>query len=403
VIGNEALLRGEISEAALGVILRTVKAQVSVPTSYADVWEFWLQHPSLAAFVDVVTVHILPYWEDDPVPAEGAAAHLDAIMQRLGEAFPGKPILVGETGWPSQGRERAGAVPSPADQARVLHDIAALAQRRGYDINYVEAFDQPWKRELEGTVGGYWGLFDADRREPKFEWGEPVSNHPDWPLRAAAGILLALAVVFAAALGARDRPLSRPRHLAVAAAALVPGAALGLAVEMWSLGVRNWAEGIHAVGVLGVFIAASVAAAMGIAGGVGPAPLARVMRRPEPGAGLAWWLGLLLAATAVLALEFAVGLVFDPRYREFPASSLIGPVVALGAALLAGRAEPSSGLAERVFATALVLCGGVVLVQEGVTNREALAFVATIVSLAGILAAAPAVRARAAGGRAPAR
>jgi glucan 1,3-beta-glucosidase len=35
----------------------------------------------------------------------------------------------------------------------------------------VEAFDQPWKRLLEGTVGGYWGVYDDKRREPKFSFG----------------------------------------------------------------------------------------------------------------------------------------------------------------------------------------------------------------------------------------
>ncbi len=39
------------------------------------------------------------------------------------------------------------------------------------DYNFIEAFDQPWKRYQEGTAGGYWGLFDEDRT-PKFSWIE---------------------------------------------------------------------------------------------------------------------------------------------------------------------------------------------------------------------------------------
>ena len=200
VIGNETLLRGEISEKDLGDILKSVKARVSVPTTYADVWEFWMKHPALAQFVDVVTVHILPYWEDEPVPADKAGAHVAAIRKHVGEVFPGKPILIGETGWPSQGRMRWGARATPADQALVLHDIVALQKTSGYDVNLIEAFDQPWKRLLEGTVGGYWGLLDADSREPKFHWGEAVSNHPQWRQQAILGGVLAFLVFAAAAI-----------------------------------------------------------------------------------------------------------------------------------------------------------------------------------------------------------
>ncbi|MGL1645730.1 hypothetical protein ACSTHO_23425, partial [Vibrio parahaemolyticus] len=83
-------------------------------------------------------------------------------------------------GWPSQGRMREGARPSPVDQARVLHDLLVAARTERFHVNLIEAYDQPWKRYLEGTVGGYWGLFDA-RHQVKFEWGSPVSNHPQWP------------------------------------------------------------------------------------------------------------------------------------------------------------------------------------------------------------------------------
>src|SRR5437868_10818720 len=117
-------------------------------------------------------------------------------------AFPGKEILVGETGWPSAGRMREGALPSRTNQARVVSEILDLAKREGFRVNLIEAYDQPWKRQLEGTVGGHWGLFDAYQRKAKFAWGAAVSNHPHWRLQAAAGVALA-ALVFGAAWLAR--------------------------------------------------------------------------------------------------------------------------------------------------------------------------------------------------------
>jgi exo-beta-1,3-glucanase (GH17 family) len=90
VVGNEVLLRGEMTSADLAATIRSVKSQVAVPVTYADVWEYWLRNREIYDAVDFVTIHILPYWEDFPVRAKYAAAHVDAIRRRLALAFPGK-------------------------------------------------------------------------------------------------------------------------------------------------------------------------------------------------------------------------------------------------------------------------------------------------------------------------
>jgi glucan 1,3-beta-glucosidase len=164
VVGNEVLLRGEMTTSDLVAAIRSVKAQVAVPVTYADVWEFWLRYREIYDAVDFVTIHILPYWEDFPIRAKYAAAHVDSIRRRMAVAFPGKEILIGETGWPSTGRMREAALPSRTNQARVVSEILDLAKRENFRVNLIEAYDQSWKRQLEGTVGGYWGLFDAGQR-----------------------------------------------------------------------------------------------------------------------------------------------------------------------------------------------------------------------------------------------
>src|SRR6202158_590778 len=101
VVGNEVLLRGEMTTADLAATIRSVKSQVAVPVTYADVWEYWLRNREIYEAVDFVTIHILPYWEDFPIRAKFAAAHVDAIRRRMEVAFPGKEILLRETGWAS--------------------------------------------------------------------------------------------------------------------------------------------------------------------------------------------------------------------------------------------------------------------------------------------------------------
>ena len=231
VVGNEVLLRGEMSASDLAATIRSVKAQVTVPVTYADVWEFWLRNRELHDVVDFVTIHILPYWEDFPVRAKFAAAHVDAIRLRMASAFPGKEILIGEIGWPSEGRMRDGALPSRTNQARVVSELIDLARRENFRVNLFEAYDEPWKQRIEGTVGGYWGLFDSVGRTLKYPPGVPISNFPLWKLQMSSGMALAILVFGAAWLPLR-RGLWQPRLVswfAVAISATTAGILFGVA------------------------------------------------------------------------------------------------------------------------------------------------------------------------------
>ena len=174
------------------------RRRLPVPVTYADVWEFWLRYREIYDAVDFVTIHILPYWEDFPIRAKYAAAHVESIRKRMAVAFPGKEILIGETGWPSAGRMRDGALPSRTNQARVVSEILDLAKRENFRVNLIEAYDQPWKRQLEGTVGGYWGLFDSVQRALKYPPGDAISNYPMWKLQMGGGMALCV-LVFAVA------------------------------------------------------------------------------------------------------------------------------------------------------------------------------------------------------------
>jgi exo-beta-1,3-glucanase (GH17 family) len=131
IVGNEALLRGELSAADIKTYLEEVRRRSGLPVTYADVLEFWLKAPELASAVDFVTIHILPYWEDEPVAAHDAVAHVREIREKLAKAFAGKEIVIGEVGWPSAGRMRDGVLPSPANQARVVSGVVAAAKQEG--------------------------------------------------------------------------------------------------------------------------------------------------------------------------------------------------------------------------------------------------------------------------------
>jgi exo-beta-1,3-glucanase (GH17 family) len=389
VIGNESLLRGEMAPGDLANLIRSVKARVSVPVTYADVWEFWLRYPSVQAAVDFVTIHILPYWEDFPVPASEAAAHVEDIRQKLKAAFPDKEILIGEVGWPSAGRMRDGALPSPANQARVVHDVLATAKREHYRVSVIEAFDQPWKEHLEGTVGGHWGLLDGKTREFKFAWGAAISDHPYWRWQAGAGIVLA-ALVFGAALAAqrRERLVNEPmlgRWIGVAATGLAAGVLVGWAlanVPIESLGLDGWARSLLLAALAIATPVAGAAALMrrvtlpSFAQLIGPA----AWRVPDP---LKLALGSLLILLCVFAIQSALGLVFDPRYRDFPFAPMTAALVPFLVLSVTGpQREGRRGRAETVAAALLAGSAIYIAFDESFANWQALWLCAVFLGLA---------------------
>ncbi len=386
IVGNEVLLRGEMSAPELVRTIREVKAKVPMPVTYADVWEFWLRHRDVASAVDFITVHILPYWEDHPIPVGQAARHVDLIRKQVVAAFPGKDIFLGEFGWPSAGRMREGALPSPVNAARVLHDVVALGKRENYRVNLIEAYDQPWKRKLEGTVGGHWGLYDAYERSAKFAWGASVSNHPNWRWQAAGGIGFA-ALIFAAALAAcwQHPPPSARVWFAVAANAIVSGSLIGWTIKsipLESLTAIDWSRSL---GWATVAFMAPVAGAAAAATGVRVPSFASILGRRgnAPRDPLAVALGVLLILLVVLAVQAALGLVFNPRYRDFPFTALTGaaiPYVILMVSL--PRRKDILRNAETVAAAALVLCAVYIALSETFANWQSLWFCGGLIALA---------------------
>ena len=385
VVGNEVLLRGEMSGADLASTLRAVKAQVKVPVTYADVWEFWLRNPEVASAVDFITIHILPYWEDLPVPAAQAAAHVEAIRRKLAAAFPGKEIVIGEVGWPSAGRMREGALPSRANQARVIQDVLALAKREHFKVNVIESFDAPWKRAAEGTVGGHWGLLDGTTRAPKFAWGAAVSNHPDWLWQAAGGVLLAVLTFAAAFTAGRRQDIPASLWLAITANALAGGLLIGWAVEnvgLESLGVGLWVRSLMLVAA--ATLTPIVASAAVMTQKPMP-PLAAVLsvatlRKSDR---LTAALGLMLVVAIVLSLQVALGLVFDPRYKDFPFAPLTAAIVPLFVhSLGVARAPGLRGAAETVGAVLLALSIIYIVPNETLANWQSLWLCAAFAALA---------------------
>ncbi len=189
IVGNEVLLRDDVPVEQLIQYIDEVRAAVRVPVGTAEPWHIWMKHPELAEHVDFIGTQMLPYWEGIAVDAA-----VDYVVDRtnaLRTAYPNLPVVISEVGWPSNGRPRKDAEASESNEATFLRRFLARAKVENYTYYIMEAFDQPWKRINEGSVGAYWGVYDV-YRQPKFEFKEPIVKIPEWHMLAGISLLLAI-------------------------------------------------------------------------------------------------------------------------------------------------------------------------------------------------------------------
>ena len=246
IVGNEALLRGDLSDVKLYEYIKEVKAALpDTQVTYADVWEYWLKYPKIKEVTDFVTIHILPYWEDDPMEITAAIKHLANVRLEVEGILKTSNILIGETGWPSEGRMREDALPSKTNQAIFVREFVKLAEEKGWNYNIIEAFDQPWKRVSEGAVGGFWGLFDKDRLDKNVFTGD-VSNFPNYKYLGFGSLLL----IFGFSFLLKNSNISTKRVVLFSFINTIFAVLYMLQMEQFNITVRSSGEVVWATLVL---------------------------------------------------------------------------------------------------------------------------------------------------------
>jgi glucan 1,3-beta-glucosidase len=282
---------------------------------------------------------------------------------------------------------REAARPSPSNQARVIEETLTLAQRENFRVNVIEAFDQPWKRQLEGSTGRYWGIFDRATGAPKFSFDGSVSDHPHWPLQALAGMLLAAATFGAAWLAGRGK--SAPSFLwpRIVALAFVPSVLLGWTIEMVPVDSYTTVGWLRSLAFAATAVAAPIACAAAYAAGRRQPSFAALLGRSGgPTDVVSVALGACLIALTLLSVLTALGLVFDPRYRDLPFAPQSGAVIAF-LVLMVSTPKPagSRAVAEALVAAVLAVSAIYIAINETFANWQAVWLCAGLIGLAIIL------------------
>ena len=391
VVGNEALLRRDVSATQLvGYINEVKKALPDMVITYADVWEFWNKHPEVAPSVDRVTIHILPYWEDKPIGVDRALLHVKNIRDEMIQKIPDKEIVIGETGWPSEGRMRESAYPSAVNQAIFTRGFVKMAEEGGWKYNFIEAFDQPWKRLSEGAVGGFWGLFDADRADKHILHGF-VSNFPNalW-LFIASFVLSLMGLIWLWDVATCSCKKAPYWFLALFGGSV----ALSWQANAYWIVSRNNLEYAWAILCLGValilwlkLVRYLISEEITMRGSM--ARFISVMTLSEP-KGDYFWEDVLHLFSVSIVLVMALSLAFDGRYLNFELGTL--GIIATTYAVIYFTTERMelNGLMEKTSGLVLFLCALAVLVQESARNDFALNWVIMVIVLGSTLWISPA-------------
>ncbi|HSN72341.1 MAG TPA: glycosyl hydrolase family 17 protein [Steroidobacteraceae bacterium] len=165
-VGNEVLLRGDLTEDGLLEYLARAKAALPATTiGYVDAYFEFADHPRVTDACDVILANCYPFWEG--CPAEHALLYMKEMYRRAVRAGRGRKVIISETGWPNIGTSKGSAVPSFENAIKYFVDTYRWAAEDGIEVFYFSAFDEAWKVEAEGDVGAYWGLWDKDGR-PKY-------------------------------------------------------------------------------------------------------------------------------------------------------------------------------------------------------------------------------------------
>jgi exo-beta-1,3-glucanase (GH17 family) len=162
-VGNEVLYRDELSEDELIAYIERVKeALPGIPVGYVDAYYEFDQRPRIAAVSDVILCNCYPFWEG--TPHEHAFNHMKHMYNIAKTAAAGKPVIITETGWPTQGTAVGGAQPSMENALKYFLNTQLWSNDEDVEIFYFASFDESWKVGSEGDVGAYWGIWDKNEQ-----------------------------------------------------------------------------------------------------------------------------------------------------------------------------------------------------------------------------------------------
>jgi exo-beta-1,3-glucanase (GH17 family) len=147
------------------------KVLVTTCLGYASAQKYGNQ---LQSVCDVMMVNIYPFY--GTVDISQAWSNLSGAYNAFVNQFSPKTVIVGETGWPSEGPANGNATPSIDNEQTCVTQILSKGPSLG-PIFLFEAFDEPWK--TDNAWEAHWGLWDQ-YGAPKISLGTTLTRDTIW-------------------------------------------------------------------------------------------------------------------------------------------------------------------------------------------------------------------------------
>ena len=134
-VGNEVLLRGDLSEdQLLDYIHRAKEALPNIEVGYVDAYFEFEDYPRIADACDVILANCYPFWEG--CPADYSLLYMKDMYSRALKAGKGKRVIITETGWPNVGTAERGAEPSYENALKYFINTYLWAEEENIEIFY---------------------------------------------------------------------------------------------------------------------------------------------------------------------------------------------------------------------------------------------------------------------------
>lgn len=162
-VGNEVMYRKDLTEDELLAFIKKVKTEIpGIPVGYVDAYYEFSHRHQITELCDVILCNCYPFWEG--CPFDNSLDYMKQMYYQAKAAGNGKEVIITETGWPSQGENKKGAVPAEKSARDYFINTQLWSANDNIPVFYFSSFDESWKTGAEGTVGAYWGIWDKHEK-----------------------------------------------------------------------------------------------------------------------------------------------------------------------------------------------------------------------------------------------
>ncbi|KAJ2517161.1 glycoside hydrolase 3 protein, partial [Coemansia sp. RSA 2049] len=167
IVGNEAVYREEQTQAQIAAKVKDTKSALtklglgSIPVTTSETWPSI--DKTIVDAVDYVNMHAFPFWEG--VPIEGAQDKMFQHIYDIQKIAGTKEVVVGETGWPSDGGNYGDSAPTLKNEKQYMKEFICRANLENIRYVWFSAFDEAWKPTTNASdVETHWGILDGDKK-----------------------------------------------------------------------------------------------------------------------------------------------------------------------------------------------------------------------------------------------